>query len=498
MCSLIAWGDLNEDGTPLRTPLYVRPIMRPRSWDRKEFVPNDFLLIDTIHRAVKRIFEGEEENPPVAPTVKVINLSIGDQDRPFVNSVSPLARLLDWLSHKYQVLFIVSAGNWSHDIAIGMFNNQFSALTQPQKETIIFQSVLQDSVNRRILSPSESINALTVGAYHHDSASLNLQDPRINPYHCLLPAIYSAIGSGYRKAIKPDLVYSGGRQLCEFSYNNNQALRPSTHNAPPGHRVAAPDSTLNKSVHTRGTSNAAALMSRNAHFCHETLSELFEENYLEPQNITLLIKAMLAHGCSWDGIGNEVASKCGITDALTIKKTKNRLIGYGIPDISRVQECTEQRATVIGFGELREGKAHIYQLPLPPSLSAQRVKRRLTITLAWFSPVIPTTQRYRATRLWFKAKNEIAGHRINSDDKSVMRGTLQHEIFEGKDAKAFIDGDSIFIEVNCEKDAVKYNEDTPYALIVSFETAEGLDVDLPIYQEIKDRISIPIAVEQFA
>lgn len=496
MCSLITWGDLNENNAPLPTPLYVRPIMRPRSLlDRREFVPDDQLLIDTIHRAVKRMFEGDNGNPPTATSVKIINLSIGDSDRPFINSMSPFARLLDWLSHKYEVLFIISTGNWSAEINTGVSSDQFRALSPSQKERIILQSILQDSRNRRIISPSESINAITVGALHHDNASLRPYDSRINPFVSLLPTTYSAIGSGYRKAIKPDLTYSGGRQMLDFSYNGNQTLRPALNDAPPGHRVAAPDSTLNNSVHSRGTSNAAALMSRNAYFCHTVLNDLFEENYRDPENMTLLIKAMLAHGCTWDGIGNDIDTLLGLTDWRDITKAKHKLIGYGIPDISKVQECTEQRATVIGFGRLGEGKAHIYQLPLPPSFSAQRIKRRLTITLAWFSSVIPTSQKYRATKLWFKANNNFANSRINPDDKAVMRGTLQHEIFEGENAIPFIDGDTIRIEVNCDKDAIGQNEETSYALIVSLEASEGLGVDLPIYQEIKDRITIPIPVE---
>src|SRR5690606_37268369 len=135
------------------------------------------------------------------------------------------------------------------------------------------------------------------------------------------------------------------------------------------------------------------------------------------------------------------------------QKIKTKLIGYGFPDINKVKECTEQRATVIGFGELKEEEAHVYSLPLPPSLSSQTIKRRLTITLAWITPVSPTTQRYRTSRLWFEAKNQLVKNRMITDWQAVRRGTLQHEIFEDSDAAAFIDGDSISIKVNCSKDA---------------------------------------------
>lgn len=76
--------------------------------------------------------------------------------------------------------------------------------------------------------------------------------------------------------------------------------------------------------------------------------------------------------------------------------------------------------------------------------------------------------------------------------KRLTRGTLQHEIFEGNDASAFVDGDMIQIKVNRTADATSFRGDIPYALIVSLEVANG--IPMSIYEEIKDRISIPIAV----
>ena len=203
---------------------------------------------------------------------------------------------------------------------------------------------------------------------------------------------------------------------------------------------------------------------------------------------------MLIHGCSWDTIGNEIERRLDGLDARTVQGIKRRWIGYGFPDIIKVKECTEQRATVIGFGELKEEEAHVYNLPLPPSLASQTIKRRLTITLAWFSPISSHTQRYRTARLWFEVKNSIVDNRINADWQAVRRGTIQHEIFEDSTAAAFIDGNAINIKINCSKDANSFSESIAYAVLVSLEVAEG--IDLPIYQEIKERISIAVPISQ--
>src|SRR5271156_6030186 len=69
-------------GRRLTRPLYVRPIMRPDPRDfralRNEAIPADQLTVDLLHSAVKRLYEGEGATPAVAPSIRVLNLSIGD------------------------------------------------------------------------------------------------------------------------------------------------------------------------------------------------------------------------------------------------------------------------------------------------------------------------------------------------------------------------------------------------------------------------------------
>lgn len=496
MCSLIVRGDLNRNEEPLPTPLYVRPIMRPNDFNRNEFVPNDRLLIDTVHRAVRRIFQREGDLDAVAPSIKIINLSIGDRDRLFYNSMSPWSKLLDWLSYKYRVLFIISTGNHYNEIHLSISQTEFNAFESIEKEKIFLNEVLNNARNCRIMSPAESLNGLTVGALHVDNAVFNPYDRRLNPYATVLPSTYTALGGGYRRAIKPDLVYYGGRQMFDYDIGDNSILRPSFYKSPPGLKVAAPDNTLNKTIHEVGTSNATALITRSGYYCYQVLEELINENdtNIPTQMIAILIKAMLVHGCSWGDISAELDNRLVGYDNQFLQKIKSKLLGYGFPDIDKVKECTEQRATVIGFGELNEEEAHVYSLPLPPSLASQTIKRRITITLAWFTPTSPSTQRYRTSRLWFEAKNQIANSRLDADWRAVQRGTLQHEIFEGSNATAFIDGDSINVKVNCSKDANSFTDSIPYALLVSLEVAEG--INMPIYQEVKDRISISVPIGQ--
>ena len=72
-------------------------------------------------------------SPAQAPTVKVINLSIGDTAREFIHTPSPWARVIDWLAYHYRVLFCISAGNYCDTINIGLTQQQFAALSDGEK-----------------------------------------------------------------------------------------------------------------------------------------------------------------------------------------------------------------------------------------------------------------------------------------------------------------------------------------------------------------------------
>lgn len=109
------------------------------------------------------------------------------------------------------------------------------------------------------------------------------------------------------------------------------------------------------------------------------------------------------------------------------------------------------------------------------------------MSLAYFSPIIPSSQKYRAAHLWFEVPgNRLAPERQDADWQAVRRGTLQHEVFEGDKALGISDGDAIQIKVNCREDAGNCDQPIHYGLAVSIEVAEGLS--LPIYDEVRTRI----------
>ncbi len=517
MASLIAHAEYDGNEPALGSKIYVRPVMAPdrpdtnnRRWET--FPPNE-LAVDLIHRAVRRMFEADGATPPQAAGVKVINLSMGDVSQPFDRQLSPWARLLDWLAFKYQVLFIVSAGNPGSEITIPAPPASITGMSDDDLRSHTLRSMAQQRVQRRLLAPAESINALTVGALHAQAGPLGNTGLLIDPLRgAELPSHAMPVASGFRRAVKPEILVPGGRLHLEkrllTAGATSTTLRVSGAADQPGQRVAACDPSGNsnaKSTRICGSSNAAALTTRRAAQMVERLRELQAEPggaSLIDARMAVILKAMLVHGASWgdryalfDQVFNGPDN--GLERWWRIKRACAQFLGYGPADFDRGIVCTDQRVIVLGCGELRAEEGHVYNVPLPPALSAQTVMRRLTITLAWFTPINPRHRSYRVADLWFDPPStRLSVKRADADHDAVTRGTVQHEVLEGTNAVSIIDGDTMPVQVNCRPDAASsFNSAIPYALLVSLETAQPLAAS--IYTQVKakiDALHVPLPI----
>ena len=248
MASLICHGELDAGAPSLSRSLYVRPILSPRHGIQgvpsHELIPEDQLGVDLVHRAVRRMFDGEGGEPPVAAEVKAINLSVCDSRRPFFRDMSPMARLLDWLSVKYQVLFLVSAGNHLDSIELDVPREELHELEPVERESAVLNALANDTRNRRLLSPAETLNGLTVGALHSDRSTPQYVGHLIDPFVSDgFPSVVSAQGPGYRRAVKPEILLPGGRQLMREQMgttHDNAKLLVSPSSLAPGQQVAWP------------------------------------------------------------------------------------------------------------------------------------------------------------------------------------------------------------------------------------------------------------------
>jgi hypothetical protein len=488
----------------------------PNHPNRDEFIPEDVLPVDLIRRSVERMLVGEGDGEPSAPHVKIINLSICDRSRPYFAFMSPLARLLDWLCWEHRVLFVVSAGNIDDDIELPFSQSELNRTPAQELETATLRVLANDLRNRRLLAPAESINAITVGGANTDSSSFTPPTGRHLPL--VSPSIncaYNSMGSGHRRAIKPDVLMPGGRQVYLERVISpappTTRLQILSNRAAPGLVAASPGQTLGVRTardYSRGTSNATALVTRTSAKLHEVIQSLRTEpggTLIQDHFLTVMIKALLVHGASWDeGYGCLESALMTDENRRKFRDFVGRFLGYGSVRPDRLYSCTDQRATILGCGELGDEEAHVYKVPLPPSLSGQAVERRLTYTLAWLTPINPRSQKYRGASLWVSNTEDEDFRMLNvgrseADWQASRRGTVQHEILKGEKATAYVDGDKLALQVNCRGEAVKLiqkkkqiNTQIPYGLIVTLEVPE--DIDIPIYEEIRERVQAAIPV----
>lgn len=509
MASLMAHGDLHVPQTPLSRPIYVRPLMvAPPNVD--EHTPAERLLVDVLYRAVLRM-KGDGDGVGVAPTVFIVNLSIGDQRRPFANLISPLARLLDYLAARHNILFLVSAGNVRWPLDISGFDSwtAFEEASPVLRERAILTALNATKHERSLLSPAESINALTIGAHHADNVPNRIgATMAVDPFDDdLLPNVSSALGLGYKRATKPELYLPGGREHLRMSAAGGGNTVRAVVGRPQrlyGLNAAAPDGDgggrLNQTRFSEGTSAATALASRAAHQIIDGLLDTDGGSSLAdipPEYYAVAVKALLTHSARWNEKGDLLREICGPADTRRHEERSAnvaRFLGFGVPNSRRVLDCAENQATLVGYGSIPPEAGHRYRIPLPESLRNVTDPRALTVTLAWFSPVKPGHQSYRGVKLEAAPLEPslaigVEREKQQPGDRTVQRGTVFHERFTGERAAPFIDDGHLSLEVWCKDDAGSGGAAVAYSLAVTIEAGTAL----PIYEEVQQRLRIRAA-----
>jgi hypothetical protein len=509
--SLVANGDLAGDREPLRHPVYHRPVLVPEElFDGRyvERIPADSLPIDLFYRAVRRMFEGDGTLPATAPSVRVINVAIGDESNPLATTMSPWARLLDWLSHHYAVLFVVSAGNHGRMLQFDLSWRDVQGLSERTFRVQTFNSLVSSAHQRRLLSPAESVNALTVGASHDDSTTPAVMGALVDVFPGAAsgveapPSPISAFGMGYRQSIKPDILAPGGRVLFNRIPAGDTvvpALFQPTRTFrlyPPGLVAAAPTSSggTHETWHVHGTSFAAALVTHSLGHVMEYLQQLTDVggNDIPGSHLAVLAKALAVHSAHVPRSAAELREVLASTvTARRMRSAVSRFYGYGVFNPQRIRAGALTRVTLLGSGDLLPAQGHRYSIPLPPSLAGQVVDRRLTITVASLVPVRARDHRHRASEVYFIPDTEtLEVDRIDSEWRTVRKGAVQHEVLHGTRAAAFVDGDELAVTVSCRSLAGAHREASLYGLAVTLEVPE--ETAIPIYTEVASRVRATI------
>lgn len=501
MASAVVHGDLNQAWSrSLERPVYfVNMLYASADPAHPERFP-DRLPADLFEEALVRMREGDE---PTAPHVIVINASLGDANKPFAGRISGWARVVDFLSAKYGILFVISAGNHLDLVeTTDMTASQFEALAAEQQTKVALRASASQIATRRILAPAEAINAVTVGALNAD-----FYPPRALPAYTFdvfadsgLCAISSGLGPGYGGSTKPDILAPGGRHHVRLSpHGNHHRLHPLTTNAAAfgGVAVAAPPTAVSVSpdvvANSVGTSVAAALATGIAARAHEALEAAYDDFARLPSGQrAALLKALLVHGAKWTNARNLLVEILGPSDNRQHYRQKDnvrRYLGYGVYDPEIIINCAEDRATIWATGSILADQGKRFRIPWPAVMSGKAKPHGMHATLAWFTPPRPGAVTYRAVRMKIIEPAQlgaagVAASGTQPDPKQSHKGTVVHRRWDGNRAAA-IAGDGYF-ELDVQREADGLDQAINFALVVTLEMAG----EATVYTEVLNRVEI--------
>lgn len=507
MASLVLHGDLNDPPSPISRRVYFRPVMfAPPFGD--EMFNNNKLVVDVIVEAVLRMRAGG------GPQVIVVNLSLGDRTRPFSGKISTWARALDYLAFTHGILFLVSAGNSGDGIALNDFPDipSFQGADSADRAKAVLKGVDSLKADRRIIAPADSINALTIGAWHRDSSSetFNGASP-FPPYAGFdMPNLSSRLGPGLRRGAKPEALFAGGREQVRLDPTAAPPqLFPHAHPSRFwGLKVASPPQSGTQSVHfTVGTSAATALATHSAHRIFDALEDAYPQ-LIGPMSLhhrAVLLKALLIHSASWLGSQDFIRSIVDPASALHHehwRREVSRYLGFGFVDPEDAIACASERATMWSTGTLGPEGSLIFEIPLPAALATGASVREVRATLAWLTPIRPGYLAYRASKLKIDSLEtdalHAAGVATTTDQPSNSQsesGTIVHRRWTDTRIGDLSHGATISLQIQREPDqGTPIDEPIPFGLAVTIQMPGQVDVYNQVLADIQIKPQVAVRV----
>lgn len=443
---------------------------------------------------------------------RIFNLSAGDSDHLYTGGRQfAWAEMLDQLSKQLDIVIVVSAGN--------VFNPQIKDfLTRDE-----LMGKCRDQLfhpEHRLIDPATAALSVTVGSisrFDEPEVTTN-RAGRLSVGKKNYLSVFTRIGRGVNKSIKPEFVdYGGNYCVHQISRGNTKwitadrkLVEPTLHNG---------NDQIFKGY--CGTSFAAP---------HVTHIAARIERALEEQTKSVptanLIRAVLANSARYTPEMIEWAEES--KDALYKGKSnpkqdrRLRLMGFGKVDDSLLYS-SDQNVTLIAEERLELRSLHLYKIPVPENFLKVKADKTISVSLA-YNPITRMSRKdYLTNNLWFEVFRKIdedtllqykakkASDEDKDDDLSnlpnsnkadfkpgyteILKGTLQQRIWQkgssgGKDLLWDENEPYIYILVT-GKERFKYAEqEVPqdYAMAITFSFAGEEDINL--YNFLKNNVLI--------
>ncbi|MGJ3494946.1 S8 family peptidase [Piscirickettsia salmonis] len=430
---------------------------------------------------------------------RIFNISLGNVNAPYDGQhIRGIAYVLDTLAREHDILFVVSAGNFS--------GSEEPPVPKENWSDEYPEYLLSDA--SVIIDPAPALNVLTVGSLaRHNATNTSQRYPneidQLSPASENQPSPFTRHGPSVKGALKPELVAHGGNQATPMRLEGKQWQANQRHLGVLTCHHQFMGNKLFKEI--SGTSFAAPYIT---HLAGRVLNEY-------PDASANLLRAILVNHADLPRETETTFSEEMTANYKKEKATKNREIareiaGYGLINENTLYRSTESEVVLLAEEKIEDDSHQFFELPLPKSyLRNQKATRELRISLA-YSPAVRTTRiNYAATKIIYrlvkgKSLEEVQLHfnRDHQDENDFRgddainnrtitsstrdKGTVQSSIWRfhrrNPTDKWFV----VVTRQDCDWGKVLSKNQEPYALVITATDRDNVDVQL--YTQIQQRI----------
>lgn len=476
---IIQYGDVynsvkNTGKNPLSIPFNI---LNARVTDKNNSFPEDKILASVVKEAIEYYASSADYK------CNIFNISLGDDRIPYTPStkMDHWSYVLDELIHKYNLVIVVSSGNYSPRI-----NNE-------RIIDLYIDDLLNDET-ARLIPPSLGISCLTIGSKAKDdipySSYKDVSHVPIAKKEHISP--FSRIGLGYNNSIKPETIAYGG------NYSLNTGIK----------RINTNDRNLgifSTSIFDEKTGSWFETRSGTSFAAPYITHLLGKIKYQIPSAKGNLLRALLINTSSYNNENvkalNEKLSKGTKLKPSEINETIKKVTGYGEVREQYLVNSFDHYVTMYYEGKIGVDKVNVFEVPIPDDIYTIKGKSKIHITLVYNPPVKDSRIDYNGTKMSFDLYRGLPLEDIKKytckpdtgiddfekdklpDDKKkfkcklfpsitdISRGTVlkaTHEITTRGKAKE-IYGNTFNLVVRCARRWYQSEDPQEYAVVVSIE-----------------------------
>lgn len=340
------------------------------------------------------------------PRCRVVNISFGDRYKKMFGNKRqfPLATLIDELAKRYNIVFVISAGNIEEGI---VDVNNYPGYLLGEEESV------------KIIDPASSAYALTVGSIAQQFGPSITSSGQIafSPAKMNYPSPFTRAGPGYRGMVKPDLVEEGGNEI-----------------------VSPSDPLKLKDM-------GGKLVVLNPHFIHE--GKLFSVDYgtsfsaakvshfvaklfnAFPNASANLIKALLLSSADVPSDRPGPLKDIKLDDSDKNLMDILKVYGYGKPNLDRAVSSESNRVVLLADNKIKPDSVHLYYFYLPSEFTSIQGTKEISVCLVYDPPIRRNRVDYMGVNMEFHLIKDADINEVSRGYKAIkIEGELDEIVPE--------------------------------------------------------------------